>query len=231
MGLYVSRGFGGGTVITPWLPGDPGEPNRADTKHELVSCCPRLTPSPCHNAGCDNMRRVHAGRSREGMRLWRWMPGNDCERCQNLRAHHGLELAELVAIWETQGRRCYCCSKELCDPSVATTWRRQAVIDHDHRICPQKNHSCERCRRGLACHGCNTHELGASTRRLMVIPDSSDGLVRWLEFIGPGERDRLRQALTLFPEQPVRRVSRRQSRGERGPGEVIPLFDLGADNA
>ena len=57
----------------------------------------------------------------------------------------------------------------------------------------------------------------------MVIPDSSDGLVRWLEFIGAGERDRLRQALTLFPEQPVHRVSRRRS---SGPGEVIPLFDL-----
>ena len=65
----------------------------------------------------------------------------------------------------------------------------------------------------------------------MVLPASSDGLVRWLEFLGPKDRDLLRQALTLFPEQPVRRVPRRQSLGERGSGEVIPLFDLGTESA
>ena len=39
------------------------------------------------------------------------------------------------------------------------------------------------------------------------------------------ERDRLRQALTLFPEQPVRRVSRRRPRDEHAPETVAPLFD------
>ena len=62
----------------------------------------------------------------------------------------------------------------------------------------------------------------------MVLPGSTDGLVRWLEFLGPKDRDLLRQALTLFPEQPVRRVSRGRSRGERGAGEVIPLFGVDA---
>jgi hypothetical protein len=62
---------------------------------------------------------------------------------------------------------------------------------------------------------------------MWVLPEESNNLARWLEFLGPEGRDRLRAGLTLFPEQPVRRVSRR-TRLENAPGEVAALFDLDA---
>jgi hypothetical protein len=67
-----------------------------------------------------------------------------------------------------------------------------------------------------------------TTTRSWPLPAKADDLVRWLEFLRPGERDRLRQALTLFPEQPVRAAPRRRSQHERTAGNVIPLFDLDA---
>ena len=217
-----------------WTPGNPGSPTRADSKQELLSSVPQPEPVPCPDPECDRVRYVQSQRRGRGqLRYWKWVAWPSCQRCHNLRFRHGLDLAGLLAIWEAQGRRCYRypeCQKVLEDPRVIVNGGRDARIDHDHGICPQVEHSCERCRRGLACNICNTHALSVRTTGFWVPPEGDD-LVRWLEFLGPGDRDRLRQALTLFPEQPVRRVSRRQSRGEREPGEVIPLFDLGADSA
>lgn len=66
----------------------------------------------------------------------------------------------------------------------------------------------------------------------MWVPPKGDGdLARWLEFLGPADRDRLRQALTLFPEQPARRVPQRRPPARQVQGEVIPLFGLDADSA
>lgn len=68
-----------------------------------------------------------------------------------------------------------------------------------------------------------------------VLPEGGD-LRRWLEFVGPEDRDRLRQALTLFPEQPARRVTRRRSRDEHALGKTpgrlfaVPLFEFDADD-
>jgi hypothetical protein len=159
-----------------------------------------------------------------------------CRRCQNLRNYHNLELAELVALWEVQNRQCYYpgCSKVLTDPRIPDqrpvqgdggTWNLR--IDHDHAICPQRNHSCKECRRGLACHICNTRALA---QRLWNLPEQPRELARWLEFLGPEGRDRLRAGLIQFPEQPVRRVARR-SRGEDASREGAALFDLDAFRA
>ena len=156
-----------------------------------------------------------------------------CLRCQGLRTCHRLKLIELIAIWEAQDRRCYKCAKELPNPRIivggARGKGREAKIDHDHKICPKGSHSCERCRRGLACNACNTHVLSMRTSKstgFWIPPDSTEDLRRWLEFIGPADRDRLRKALTLFPEQPARGVSRRKSRAPEGAGAA--LFDLDA---
>jgi len=231
MGLYVVWNRGAGARREIWIPGDPGQPNYADTKEELLSSCPEPESLPCPGAGCDGLGTVYAHTSRG---LWAWAKMSRCRRCQDLRNHHGMELADLIAIWEAQGRQCFKCSNPLPDPRIIVAGvrgrGREAKIDHDHRICPQASHSCSRCRRGLVCVRCNCHELSIRSGGWWVLPKGDD-LRGWLEFLGPEDRDRLRQALTLFPEQPVRRVSRRQSRGEREPGEVIPLFDLGADSA
>lgn len=68
----------------------------------------------------------------------------------------------------------------------------------------------------------------AQSTGFWIPPEGDKDLRRWLEFLGPEDRDRLRQALTLFPEQPVRTAIRRRSRHECAAGNVIPLFDLDA---
>ena len=210
-----------------WRPGDPGVPTLADSKRELLAFCPEPAPLPCPCTECDNPRFIfaHASRGR-----WYWIKSARCRRCQELRNRHGLELTDLIATWEKQGRQCFRCLKALEDPRIMSSVRgrgRDAKIDHDHKICPQKSHSCDRCRRGLACTACNTHALAIRTIGQFTLPQG-DELARWLEFLGPAGRDRLRQALTLFPEQPVRTASRRRSQHERAAGNVIPLFDLDA---
>jgi hypothetical protein len=84
-----------------------------------------------------------------------------------------------------------------CHPGRAVGGRSpngdwEIKIDHDHNICPQDDHSCERCRRGLACNPCNTHKLS-----LKPLYEDDDHLHTWLEFIGLEGRDRLRNALEL----------------------------------
>lgn len=56
------------------------------------------------------------------------------------------------------------------------------------------------------------------------MPPEGNDLRRWLEFLGPADRDRLRDALALFPGTGSGK-SRRRSQSE---AEVIPLFDAAA---
>lgn len=218
-----------------WTPGDPGQPSHADSKPELLAFCPAPEPIQCPTAGCGNMccSYPHSTYGR-----WQWLKLHRCRRCQELRNRHGLELAELVAMWEAQDRRCFRypeCPRMLPDPRIITATRgggRDAQIDHDHRICPQKSHSCERCRRGLACVACNTHSLSIRTTGLWVLPEKTKDLRLWLEFLGPEDRHRLRDVLGSFPDQPARSAPRRRSHSET-PSHLyaVPLFDLDADQA
>jgi hypothetical protein len=59
---------------------------------------------------------------------------------------HGLTPEGWTALWTAQDGKCYLC---LCPLSADN-----AVIEHDHRCCPE-HASCSTCRRGLACAGCN----------------------------------------------------------------------------
>jgi len=233
MTLYIVQGRGSGTTRQIWVPGDPGQPNHADTREELISSCPPPDSLPCPAVACDNASWIWPRKDRRERHPdrdnWQWARMRFCRRCQGLRNHHGLTLIELIGIWEAQDRKCFKCSKELPDPRIMVTGipgkGRQAQIDHDHRICPKASHSCERCRRGLVCIACNTHSLALRTVGLWVLPEAPAELVQWLEFLGPTDRDRLRQALILFPEQPIRRV--RRPRSEPVPQEAgATLFDL-----
>jgi hypothetical protein len=229
MTLFKSLGRGEAAIV--WMPGDPGSPTRASSKQELLAFCPPPGPFPCPDTECDRMRYAWAHHRRQG--YYTWSMTRFCQRCNVLRQRHGLTVAGLVAMWEAQDRRCHRypkCSKILSDPRAVIVGGRDARVDHDHSICPQKEHSCERCRRGLACNICNTQALSIRTSGFWVPPEDGE-LRRWLEFLGPEDRDRLRQALTLFPEQPARRVTRRRSRDEHASREGAALFDLDAFRA
>lgn len=231
MSLYIAIGRGAGSFNGPWIPGDPGHPNQADSREELYAFCPKPDTLPCPAEGCDQLRYVIARRESRSGRAdfgrYGWLRLGICRRCQDLRSHHSLKLIELIGIWEAQDRRCYKCSTPLPNPRIIVSGvpgkGREAKIDHDHKICPKKGHSCDRCRRGLACTACNCHDLAIRTIGIFALPQGGE-LARWLEFVGPEERDRLRVGLTLFPEQPVRRTSRKRPRDSN----VVPLFDVGA---
>lgn len=233
MSLYIATGRGSGSFNTIWVPGDPGQPNQAASKEELHAFCPKPDALPCPAEACDQPRYVFARKESRGGRSdfgrYGWLRLGICRRCQDLRSHHSLKLIELIGIWEAQDRRCYKCSTPLPDPRIIVAGvrgkGREAKIDHDHKICPKKGHSCDRCRRGLACNACNTHTLAIRTIGSFGLPENTQDLRNWLESVGPTDRDRLRQALTLFPEQPVRKIPQRRSRED---ADVIPLFDVSA---
>jgi hypothetical protein len=70
------------------------------------------------------------------------------------------------------------------------------LIDHDHSICSQGNHSCEKCRRGPACHRCNvTMKAGytseAMRERIAWYQDKLDNLVRVSEALDNFSREEL----------------------------------------
>ena len=168
MSLYINEGWGKKAFTEIWIPGDPRQPNRADSKQELLSFIPPPQNLPCPNIECRNTceipcLRVHG--------YWRWTRGGQCLSCRHLMNRHQLKLTELIALWEAQNRRCYLypdCPKMLTDPRFSREGGGQSIdgtylsrIDHDHSICPAKKHSCENCRRGLVCQGCNTWRLAA----------------------------------------------------------------------
>jgi Recombination endonuclease VII len=203
MALYIVQGRGAGSSREIWTPGDPRHPNQADSREEVLSSCPRPESLPCPAAGCSNMCHSSPHSYRKGREsYWHWLRPGLCRRCQSLQSHHGMRLTDLIALWEAQGRRCYECSRSLPDPSVISNVRgggREALIDHDHRTCPQTGHSCKKCRRGLVCVACNTHPLAMRTIGLWVLPEKDEDLDRWLKFLGQEDRARLQAALRDFP--------------------------------
>lgn len=199
MSLYiVSRQGPGGSKL--WISGDPGQPNHADSKQELLSFCPMPDPVACPNAECSETGFILPKSSRGN---WQWVKMKFCRRCQSLYNHHGMTLAELISLWEEQDRSCYLCRKALSDPRFIRHIRaggRNSHIDHNHKICPQQFHSCKKCRRGLACVSCNTHSLALRTVGFWMLPEEPVKVNRWLKFLGPEDRKRLRLALESFPE-------------------------------
>lgn len=194
MSLYISDGKG--LRFRIWNPGDPGQPNGADSKQELLSACIRPDPYPCRMPECKRPGRVNPRRSNYNENHWGWNRDRTCNTCQNLHSCHGLYLTELVTIWEEQEHRCFRCCKILSDPRDPVR-QEKLNIDHDHTICPKMYHSCKRCRRGLACMRCNSYSLAIMTPEgFRMLPQNSDTLQEWLEFIGPDERERLYGALS-----------------------------------
>lgn len=131
----------------------------ASTREELVANVPVPPSIPCRYRadGCNREVNAKASRTRNG---WYWGLDTQCTKCRSLYGIHHLKFPELIALWEAQDRQCYLCRLPLDHPR-ADTWRQksQINIDHDHDICPRKNHSCDDCRRGLACHKCNSTVL------------------------------------------------------------------------
>lgn len=83
---------------------------------------------------------AHPEQARESSRRWREANVN----------RHGMSRVEWLEIIDRQGGCCYLCSEPL---DLVTP--RKVHVDHDHRCCPG-NRSCRYCRRGVACHACNS---------------------------------------------------------------------------
>lgn len=90
--------------------------------------------------------RAWRARNPEKTREWR-ARDREKQRVWQTRRVHGMEPEDWAALWAAQDGKCYLCGADLA--------RSKAVnVDHDHSCCPQ-GRSCQACRRGLACHGCN----------------------------------------------------------------------------
>lgn len=72
-------------------------------------------------------------------RKWYWLPY--CNSCINAANH---EFSSHLEYDEYLRAVCWICGDSADG------------IDHDHNICPRRNHTCEKCRRGAICQGCNT---------------------------------------------------------------------------
>lgn len=83
-------------------------------------------------------------------------------------SHHGMYPEDWAAMWQAQDGRCYLCGEPMDDLGA-----RQIHIEHDHSCC-QNWRSCRVCRRGLACHNCNTliGLAGDDVARLRRIADA-----------------------------------------------------------
>ena len=212
MALYISQSSGrqGTLGVKSWRPGDTGVPNLADTKEELLLSCPKPVGF-CSNLECLDQVRVTPHRNKR----WGWSKGKLCHRCLDLRHDHGLELTELLALWEKQDRSCYCCGRELDHPRANRQRSELSInIDHDHKICPpaknergiqKRSHSCERCRRGLSCRDCNMRVL---TEKAFWSPIASRNPSYWFLILGTDNYqiaiNRLHDAISLLQESALR---------------------------
>lgn len=102
-----------------------------------------------------------------------------CKSCERERLQirkHGMTSAQKAAVAEAQGGCAIC---QRIDPG-----RKGWVVDHDRSCCPT-DVSCERCRRGVLCHWCNS--------ALGYAGDSSSVLRAMAEYIESNRRltDRL----------------------------------------
>ncbi len=68
-----------------------------------------------------------------------WSRLNECHRCRALRMHHNITWIERKELFS------HGCAIVGCE-------REPTAIDHDHNVCPQETHSCEKCRRGVLCY-------------------------------------------------------------------------------
>jgi Recombination endonuclease VII len=122
---------------------------------------------------------------------------------ENLRAVHGMEVADKAAMREAQAGRCCYCNRPLPDDE------RKVHIDHDHSCTCGPTRSCQYCRRGLACENCN---------RLVGMadddPDRLELIAANLRRLDAAARERI-SGKPIQEELPlnVRRLERREGSG------------------
>jgi hypothetical protein len=92
-------------------------------------------------------RTADPQRHRDEVSQWR-RDNPERHRQNRMRLAHGPDIIEdFDRMWAEQDGCCYLCDDELTPKTTA--------VDHDHSCCPAGK-SCRACRRGLACHACNT---------------------------------------------------------------------------
>lgn len=113
----------------------------------------------------------------------------ELERSYRKLSAHGTDYDQLLAaLREAQDGKCYLCGDPLQrdDP-------REVHLDHSHACCPLGK-SCERCRRGLACRGCN-YLIGIAKDDPGRLRRIADGLERANEAV----RERMKQPRPVQP--------------------------------
>lgn len=70
-------------------------------------------------------------------------------RGYELKSHYKLSLEQYNEMLAKQDGVCSICK------TVPDGHRRNMVVDHDHKCCPEKKKSCGKCIRGLICDTCN----------------------------------------------------------------------------
>lgn len=121
-----------------------GGPIRSHNKIGICRSNPRCdrayrkarSDRPSHRARAREYQRNLSAEERHANNLWH---------------AHRITPDEKQAMLDAQDGKCYLCGDELAYDD--------AVIDHDHRCCPNVSGrvtSCKYCRRGLACGPCNT---------------------------------------------------------------------------
>jgi len=178
-------------------------PRGGNIKPCLPGCeCKRHTSSggwgskPCE-IGCTCGHHPWGKRSPEDEReIGRAAEKERNKRTQEYRSlrKHGLTPEDFAELWKAQDGRCYLCERDL------PRERKQVHVDHDHTCCPPRN-SCDKCRRGLACQGCNT-AIGYANDD----PDRMEIMAANLRRVKAETRQRIQEELPIN----VRRLERRE---------------------
>jgi len=100
-------------------------------------------------------------------------------------ARYGLTPETFKELFAFQGNKCGICGNT--ESGNGRAW----AIDHDHKCCPPER-ACDKCRRGVLCHGCNTGMGG--------LGDNAELLFKAILYLGKPPAQEIVQKTDKAPE-------------------------------
>lgn len=118
----------------------------------------------CRTASCAEARDIRNTVSDAARRRAHYVANWDAYSEKNLKAKHGMTMAEYELKLEAQGGGCAICGTKFAGGRS----RGRFYVDHDHRHCDKT--SCAECQRGLLCSPCNVGlgSFGDDVEKLMA---------------------------------------------------------------